>query len=164
MWAGSPAIKNKNNLRGPSGKTAVMALVQRGGHVKTQVVANVTAKTVKQVILERVSPSARLMTDESGVYKTIGKSFKGGHEVVNHSRLEYARGDATTNTVEGFFSIVKRGLNGIYHSVSKEHLHRYMAEFEFRYNNRLIEDGERIRAAIQAAEGKRLLYKQPLTC
>lgn len=161
---GKPRYKNKNNLRGPSGKTAVMALVQRGGHVKTQVVANVTAKTVKQVILERVSPSARLMTDESGVYKTIGKSFKGGHEVVNHSRLEYARGDATTNTVEGFFSIVKRGLNGIYHSVSKEHLHRYMAEFEFRYNNRLIEDGERIRAAIQAAEGKRLLYKQPLTC
>lgn len=158
---GKPRYKGKK--LGPTGtKTPVVALVQRGGHVKTQIVANVTAKTVKQVILEGVSPSARLMTDESRVYKTIGKSLEGGHEVVNHSRLEYARGDATTNTVEGFFSIVKRGLNGIYHSVSKEHLHRYMAEFEFRYNRRELEDGERIRAAIQQSEGKRLMYREPL--
>lgn len=154
----------KTHKPGPKGtKTAVMALVQRGGHVKTQVVANVTAKTVRQVIDANVSKSARLMTDEHPSYTTVGRTFEGGHEVVNHSRLEYARGDVTTNTVEGFFSIVKRGLNGIYHSVSKEHLHRYMAEFEFRYNRRGLEDGERIRAAIQQSEGKRLLYKQPLT-
>lgn len=72
-----------------------------------------------------------------------------------------ARGDVHSNTIEGFFSIVKRGINGIYHAVSKEHLHRYMAEFEFRYNNRDLEDGERTTAAIQAAEGKRLTYRTP---
>lgn len=144
-------------------KTAVMAVVQRGGHVKAQVVANVTTKTVKKVMTEAVDPSATLMTDESPVYIKVGRTFKGGHHVVTHSRHEYARGNVTTNTVEGFFSIVKRGLNGIYHAVSKQHLHRYMAEFEFRYNHRKLEDGQRIRAAIQASEGKRLLYKQPLT-
>lgn len=153
----------KTNKKGPTGKkTAVMALVQRDGHVKTQVVANVTAKTVKQVIQAAVSQQARLMTDESPVYTKVGRTFEGGHEVVTHSRFEYVRGDATTNTVEGFFSIVKRGLNGIYHSVSKEHLHRYMAEFEFRYNRRDLEDGQRIRAAIQNSEGKRLLYREPV--
>ena len=80
---------------------------------------------------------------------------------MKHGLWEYARGDVTTNTVEGFFSLVKRSLNGIYHAVSEKHLHRYMAEIEFRYNNRHLEDGERIRKAIQASEGKRLLYKEP---
>ena len=146
----------------PGTKPAVVAMVQRKGHVKTQVVANVTGDTVAQVLGHNVARSARLITDESKVYNRVGKRFKGGHETVNHSRLEYARGDVTTNTIEGFFSIVKRGLNGIYHSVSKEHLHRYMAEFEFRYNRRHLEDGQRIQAAIQLSEGKRLLYKEPV--
>ncbi|MGH8371831.1 MAG: IS1595 family transposase [Gammaproteobacteria bacterium] len=158
---GKPRYRGKK--RGPKGnKTAVMALVQRDGHVKTQVVANVTAKTVKQVVSGAIAPSATLMTDESPVYTGIGRTFEGGHHVVTHSRYEYVRGEVTTNTVEGFFSIVKRGLNGIYHAVSKEHLHRYMTEFEFRYNHRKLEDGERIRAAIQASEGKRLLYREPI--
>lgn len=153
----------KTHKKGPTGtKTAVMAMVQRGGHVKTRVLATVTGDTVRQVIAQAVDSNARLMTDESKLYVKPGREQKGGHETVNHSRLEYARGDVTTNTVEGFFSIVKRGLNGIYHSVSKEHLHRYMAEFEFRYNRRHLEDGERIRSAIQASEGKRLMYKEPL--
>ncbi len=158
---GKPRYKGKKP--GPRGtKTAVMALVQRDGHVKTQVVANVTAQNVRKIIKEAVDPSARLMTDESKLYTKPGREQEGGHETVNHSRFEYARGDVTTNTVEGFFSIVKRGLNGIYHSVSKEHLHRYMSEFEFRYNRRHLEDGERIQAAIQLSEGKRLLYKEPV--
>lgn len=78
-----------------------------------------------------------------------------------HSAKEYVRGDIHSNTVEGFFSIVKRGLNG-YHSVSKEHLHRYMSEYEFRYNHRHLEDGARTVAAIRGADGKRLMYKEPL--
>jgi hypothetical protein len=152
----------KTNKKGPTGKkTPVVALVQRGGQVKTKVVANVTGKTVKKMLEECVSPTARLMTDESPLYTKVGRTFEGGHEVVTHSRREYVRGDVTTNTVESFFAIVKRGLNGIYHSVSKEHLHRYMAEFEFRYNRRDLEDGERVRAAIKASEGKRLLYREP---
>jgi hypothetical protein len=100
-------------------------------------------------------------TDEHPSYVSVGRTFEGGHETVTHSQYEFARGDVTTNTVEGFFSLVKRSLNGIYHAVSKEHLHRYMAEIEFRYNNRKLEDGERIQAAIRASEGKRLFYKEP---
>jgi hypothetical protein len=81
---------------------------------------------------------------------------------VKHSAGEYVRGDVSTNTVEGYFSIVKRGINGIYHSVSKKHLHRYLAEYEFRYNGRELSDGERTIAAIQAADGKRLRYRDPV--
>lgn len=79
---------------------------------------------------------------------------------IEHSKGEYVRGEAHSNTVEGFFSLVKRGLNGIYHAVSKEHLHRYLAEFEFRYTHRNLDDGDRTRMAIQASEGKRLTYEK----
>jgi hypothetical protein len=80
---------------------------------------------------------------------------------VTHSKREYVRGEVHSNTVEGFFSLVKRGLYGVYHNVSKDHLHRYMSEFEFRYNNRHLDDGDRTSAAIKASEGKRLMYKTP---
>jgi len=159
---GKPRFKGKGIRAEWSTKEPVVALVQRGGKVKTQHVADVTAKTLSRLIRASVDRRARIITDEFVSYKRVGKPFKGGHETVNHKRKEYVRGDVTTNTVESFFATVKRGLNGIYHAVSKEHLHRYMAEFEFRYNNRNIEDGERIRAAVQAAEGKRLLYKEPI--
>ena len=153
--------RHKSHKQGPKGtKPAVMAMVQRDGHVKTQVVANVTAKTVRKVLTENVDKSSRLMTDEHPSYIGVGRTFQGGHDTVTHSLYEYARGDVTTNTVEGFFSLVKRSLNGIYHAVSKEHLHRYLAEIEFRYNNRKLEDGERIQAAIRASEGKRLIYRE----
>lgn len=142
-------------------KVPVMAMVERGGRVRPKVLANVTAASLQGEILKNVDRRARIMTDEASAYKGVGKHFDGGHETVNHSKDEYARGDVTTNTVEGFFSILKRGLHGIYHSVSKEHLHRYLAEYEFRYNNRELEDGARTCAAIKASEGKRLMYKQP---
>jgi hypothetical protein len=83
------------------------------------------------------------------------------HESVNHGAGEYARGDVHTNGAEGFFSILKRGIHGIYHSISREHLYRYLAEFEFRYNGRFLNDGERTVLAMKSAEGKRLMYKQP---
>ena|SRR5690606_5277716 len=102
------------------------------------------------------------MTDEARQYEGIGQEFEGGHHTVKHSADEYVRGDVSTNAVEGYFSIVKRGINGIYHSVSKQHLHCYLAEFEFRYNRRHFEDGERVIAAIQAADGKRLRYREPI--
>jgi hypothetical protein len=79
---------------------------------------------------------------------------------VNHARKEYARGDVTTNTVEGFFSLIKRGLYGVYHSVSKQHLHRYLAEFQYRYNTRKMSDGDRVTQAIKQAVGKRLRYRE----
>lgn len=158
---GKPRYRSSKNPRGTAGKQAVMALVERGGRVKTKPVADVTGKTLKAAILENVHADARIITDEHASYKGIGEHYAGGHHVVCHSAREYARGEIHSNTVESFFSTVKRGLNGIYHSVSRDHLHRYMGEFEFRYNNRHVEDGERTLLAIKAAEGKRLMYREP---
>lgn len=161
-FGGKPRYKGKNK-RGTWGKQPVMALVERKGRVKTKVVADVTAKTLKAVIRETVDSSARLISDENSSYTGIGAEFAGGHHTVNHSAKEYARGDITSNTVESFFAVMKRGLNGIYHNVSRKHLHRYMAEYEFRWNHRELEDGERTVAAIKAAQNKRLYYKDPVT-
>lgn len=142
-------------------KPAVLAIVERGGRVRTGVVADVTAKTLGDAIRENVDPNnSTLYTDEHLSYGRVGKQFAGGHHTTKHSKGEYARGHVHSNTVEGFFSTVKRGLNGIYHAVSREHLHRYLCEFEFRYNHRHIDDGERTRAAILSSEGKRLTYEE----
>lgn len=158
---GKPRYKGQSKRGRGTNKQAVVALVERGGSVKTKPVANVTGKTLKGIIRANVDSTSRIITDENTSYNGIGEEFDRGHHTVCHSAKEYVRGDIHSNTVEGFFSTVKRGLNGIYHSVSKEHLHRYMAEFEFRYNYRDMEDGERTTAAIKAAEGKRLLYSTP---
>lgn len=156
---GKPRYRgNRPGPRKGDKKTPVIAMVERQGRVKSRV----NAKNFKQIIRDNVDTSSRILTDEHLAYRGIGKEYAGGHETVCHSAYEYVRGDVHSNTVEGFFSIVKRGLNGIYHSVSKEHLHRYMAEFEFRYNFREMEDGERTVAAIQGAQGKRLRYRQPV--
>jgi transposase-like protein len=144
-------------------KSPVLAMVERGGRVRTKVLADVTAKSLQRAIVENVDRRSRIMTDEHKGYTGIGRAFEGGHETVKHSAYEYVRGDVSTNTVEGYFSLVKRGLNGIYHSVSKKHLHRYLAEFEFRYNRREHTDGERVVEAIQAADGKRLRYREPVS-
>lgn len=161
-YIGGKARNVKDRKEAWENKSPVVAMVERGGRVRTFHVADVTARTLKGAIRENVDRRARIMTDEAVQYRGIGQEFEGGHQTVNHSRKEYARGDVSTNTIEGYFSIVKRGLNGIYHSVSKKHLHRYLAEYEFRYNRRADEDGERVVAAIQAADGKRLRYRDPV--
>lgn len=140
----------------------MVAIVERGGNVRAMTMPKVNSKNVKSMIRENVCKSARIHTDESSIYKGLGKEFEGGHETVVHSRGECARGDFTTNTVEGFFSILKRGINGIYHSVSKHHLHRYVGEFEYRYNTRKLSHGERVVTAIRKAQGKRLMYRDPI--
>ena len=160
-YVGGKARNHKNRKEAWENKSAVVAMVQRGGNVRCMHVADVTAKTLKGAIRASVDRRARIMTDEAKGYQGIGLEFEGGHDTVKHSANEYVRGDVSTNTVEGYFSIVKRGINGIYHSVSKKHLHRYLAEYEFRYNGRELSDGERTVAAIQAADGKRLRYKEP---
>jgi len=99
-----------------------------------------------------------LMTDEFLGYKKIGKAFA-DHQTVNHSNKEYVRGNAMTNTVEGYFSLLKRGLTGTYHHVSARHLHRYLDEFNFRYNARMVNDAIRNHGALRATEGKRLQYR-----
>ena len=120
-----------------------------------------TGNTLKAAINENVDKSARIMTDDWAGYRGLKKEGW-SHESVTHSSpiFEYARDDVTTNGIEGFFGILKRGLNGIYHSVSKKHLHRYLAEFQYRYNMRELTDGQRIIKAIKAAQGKRLTYAQ----
>ncbi len=158
---GTPRYPGISKRGRGTNKQCVMAMVQRGGNVVTKPIANVTSLTLKDAIRENVERSARIITDENNSYRGLAFQYAGGHETVNHRAKEYVRGDVYSNTAEGFFALLKRGLNGIYHSVSKEHLHRYLAEFEFRWNNRHLEDGPRTVAAIKAAEGKRLLQKTP---
>jgi transposase-like protein len=136
----------------------VVALVERGGRVRAYPMERVTSENLHSVIRENVDPSSRIMTDDLNAYRGLDQHFA-SHETVNHTRREYVRGDVTTNTVEGFFGILKRGVNGVYHHVSKKHLHRYVGEFAFRYNARKVSDGDRTIAAIAGFEGKRLKYR-----
>lgn len=140
-------------------KTAVLGLMERGGRVRPRVLTEVNGKTIKAILRENVDKEARIHTDEYASYR--GLKYSGWkHETVCHDLYEFARGDVTTNNIEGFFGILKRGLNGIYHAVSKKHLHRYLSEFEYRFNNRELTDGQRVIRAIKAAQGKRLTYAQ----
>ena len=140
-------------------KTPVFGMVERGGNIHRRVVADVSGKTLKAAIRECVSPSATIMSDEWPSYRGIGKDFAGGHQFVSHKEKEYVRGGVSTNTAESSFAVLKRGIVGIYHAVSKKHLHRYVGEFDFRWNTRKLNDGDRMVAAIQGVQGKRLDYK-----
>jgi hypothetical protein len=141
----------------------VFAVVERGGSVRTKVIADITGATLKGAVRQFVDEQARVMTDENSSYTGLAPVFAGGHETVCHSEREYARGDVNTNSIESFFAILKRGIHGIYHNVSRKHLHRYLSEFEFRYNARQLNDGERTTLAIRKAEGKRLMYREPMS-
>jgi transposase-like protein len=153
---------DKTKRRGAGHKHAVFSLVQRDGGVRSFHVANVTADTLKPILLKQVSPDAHVFTDSAGQYRKakLGKMFA-KHEKVNHLLGEYARGNVHTNTVEGYFSILKRGT---YHHVSEAHLQRYVNEFDFRYSNRTalgVSDAERADKALKGISGKRLMYKGP---
>jgi transposase-like protein len=139
-------------------KTPVVALVERNGGVRTRVIEHVDAKTLKGAIREHVNKKATIYTDEWGSYVGIGSEFAGGHKTVNHGRGEYVNGDANANTVESFFALLRRGVYGTFHHVSKQHLQRYCDEFSFRWDRRSLEDGERTVDVIQGAGGKRLTY------
>lgn len=136
----------------------VFALVQRGGNVRSMVMPRVTAKTLKAAIRTNVERTSRVMTDSFVAYKGVINDVV-SHDTVNHAAHEYVRGDVHTNTIEGYFSLLKRGITGTYHHVSEKHLHRYLAEFDFRYNARKESDAIRAISAVQGIEGKRLQYK-----
>jgi transposase-like protein len=145
----------------PEPKQAVMALVERGGAVRSFHIPNVTAKMLHPIIGRHAHPDRRFMSDEAHVYTGIGWNFA-SHQSVMHSAKEYVRGDAYTNTVEGYFSILKRGIYGVYQHVSEAHLHRYLAEFDFRYSNRIklgIDDVKRAALVVEGMKGKRLTYE-----
>lgn len=151
--------KKGKKLAGGKHKMKIFSLVERGGNVRSFHVENVNATTLKAKLTENVRKDTRLMTDEAQFYKQTGKGFQ-SHEAVNHSEYEYSRGDVTTNSVEGYFSILKRGLIGTYHHVGEQHLFRYVNEFDFRYNNRKVSDVERADNALKGIVGKRLTYRR----
>jgi transposase-like protein len=144
-------------------KQAIVALVQRGADVRTFPIRKVNSRTLNSLLRRQVSKKSYLMTDDSNIYPKIGKKFT-RHFAVNHSIEEYVRGDAHVNTAENYFSILKRGINGVYHHVSHEHLPMYLAEFDFRYNARSglgVSDPERAGKLLKGIVGKRLTYRRP---
>jgi hypothetical protein len=152
---GRPYLKGG---QGPARKRAIMALVERGGDVRTFHVAVADLKTVDRIMRRNIAKESHIHTDESNLYN-LAKDRFAGHETVKHSTLEYVRGNVHTNSAEGYFSIFRRGMRGIYQHCADKHLHRYLSEFDFRYNSRKITDGERAFKAIRGAAGKRLRYQ-----
>jgi len=153
--------RNPKNI-GAVGKEIAFALVERGGKVRSYQVPNVNAKTLRPILMDQVHKASALMTDDAGQYRIIGPAFA-RYETVNHGIEEYVRGDVYTNTIEGYFSIMKRGITGVYHHVSPQHLKRYLAEFDFRYNERAalnVSDAERAKKAVKGVIGKRVTYQQ----
>ncbi len=145
-------------------KHPVVALVERDGRVRSAHVPVVNSDNLRHFIVAKADPQSYLMTDESPIYDKIGRKFA-GHGTVNHSAEEYVRGGFWhTNTVESYFSVFKRGITGVYHHISPQHLHRYLAEFDFRHNNRValgVDDLERAERTLKGVRGKRLTYATP---
>jgi transposase-like protein len=154
--------KRERTKKGRPEKQAVLAMVERGGKARSFHIASVTSNELRPLLRLHVSQKAHLKTDEAAHYRLAGKDFT-THEMVNHMAEEYVRGEAHTNTVEGYFSVLKRGIYGTYQHVSPAHLRRYLTEFDFRYNNRTalgVTDAERAAKALKGIEGKRLTYRR----
>lgn len=147
---------------GGADKDGVFGIVERGGDVRFQLMDRVTADRLSHYLAENADLTCRLITDDSPAYKRVGKAFAGGHETVLHMAGEYARvgTDVHSNTIEGVFSLIKRGVMGTFHSVSRKHLPNYLNEFEFRWNTRKLDDGQRVARAIKQVDGKRLEYRE----
>jgi hypothetical protein len=139
-----------------------VTLVERGGKARSFHVPRADKATVQKIVRDNISHESRLHTDESRLYFGSEQYFA-SHETVVHSKKEYARGDVHVNSAEGFFGVFKRGMRGVYQHCSEKHLHRYLAEFDFRYNRRETlgsTDEDRTIAAVKAGEGKRITYHQ----
>ncbi len=146
--------------RGYAHKMAVLSLVERGGEIRSFSIEKADTATIKPIVEANVRKESMLMTDEAKYYGPIGKGFK-WHFTVNHSQEEYVRGAVHVNTLEGYFSVFKRGMKGVYQHCAEKHLHRYLAEFDFRYNNRIargVDDEARATKALLGIKGKRLMY------
>jgi len=149
----------KGGFGGTSNKYTVVSLVERGGNVRSFHVDKASKSSVREILVRNVDRKSNLMTDESRLYTETGAEFN-RHHTVNHRRGEYVRGVAYTNTLEGYYSIFKRGMVGTYQHCSETHLQRYVTEFDFRYNGRKLNDNERRDAALKGIEGKRLTYRR----
>ena len=147
---------------GPTFKRAIVSLVERGGEARSFYVGRANVDNVAKIVRENVAKESRLHTDESRLYHNVGRDFA-AHEAVNHGQKEYARGDVSTNAIESFFSVFKRGMRGTYQHCDERHLPRYLAEFDFRFNNRSalgVGDNARTVTALKGVSGKRLTYQQ----
>jgi transposase-like protein len=153
--------KSRNRaFRNPAPKKMVVALIERDGQARSFHIANIHANVVRNALVTQVDRRSHLMTDNAHTYWAVGREFA-KHDSVIHGIHEYARGEAHSNTAENFFSIFKRGVIGTYHHLSAAHLHRYTAEFDFRYNTRDLSDRERADIALKGIAGKRLTYRRP---
>ena len=148
--------------KGNGTKNTVLTLVERGGQSRSFHVEGHRRVDVEGIMIANIKKNTSLMTDEANHYTAVGKNFE-SHDVVNHAKDEYVRGHVTTNTVEGFYSIFKRGMKGVYQHCKERHLHRYLAEFDFRYTNRVatgVNDEARTSRMVKGIVGKRLTYQQ----
>jgi transposase-like protein len=153
-------IEGMKKAQGPAHKNIVMTLVQRGGQARSFHISSTRRYDVEPILKANIHPDTFVMTDDARHYLQLGKMFA-AHESVNHSREEYVRGIVSTNTVEGFYSVFKRGMKGVYQHCAEKHLHRYVSEFNFRYSNRValgINDTSRADHALKGIVGKRLMY------
>jgi hypothetical protein len=159
---GKPRYKGVSGPGKATDKTPVMGIVQRGGEVRFQLMQRVTSENIAKFVAENADLTCRMITDEAPYYLRVGKAMQGGHESVNHRSKEYVRRgtDVHSNTVEGVFSLIRRGMMGTFHSVSRKHLPNYLNEFQFRWNTRKMNDGQRVASAIRTIAGKRLEYRE----
>ena len=165
----TPRIRNKysplptrGGKQGGAQKRIIVGLVERGGKVRSFHVQQATADTVRGILVKNVSRKSTLHTDESRIYTILGTEFT-AHNTINHRSQEYVRGTVHTNTIESVWSVFKRGMKGVYQHCGEAHLHRYLAEFDFRYNTRAalkISDRERTGKIMEGIEGKRLTYRR----
>lgn len=144
--------------RGSQSKTPVVAICERDGRMASKSIKNASRKTLYSAIQENVGRESTIMTDEWPSYRGIGEHFNGGHQSVQHSKGEYARGQVHVNSCESFFGLLKRGVHGTFHHVSRKHIDRYCVEFSFRWNFRKTTDGQRALMAMKLIGGKRLMY------
>lgn len=160
--AGMPKQKGKAGTQ--SHKNTVLTLVERGGKARSFHIESTTVAQIIPIVTRNIDHETILMTDEAGVYKRVGGDFA-AHGSVNHGEREYVRGKVHTNTVEGFYSIFKRGMKGVYQHCAEHHLHRYLAEFDFRYSHRTamgVDDVVRSLVALKGFKGRRLTYRRPV--
>jgi transposase-like protein len=152
--------RSGKNLGASWGKETVFSIVERKGKVRSLHTPSVSAATLRPILVAQIDNKSLLCTDDAGQYRHMHRDFN--HAIVNHGIEEYVRGEAHTNTVENYFSILKRGITGVYHHVSQQHLKRYLVEFDFRYNERAgldVSDAERANKVLLGSVGKRVTYQ-----
>ena len=158
-------MEGQEKTRSPAHKNMVLTLVERGGAARSFHTDGHSVADIVPIVRANIRRESRLMTDKARHYVNVGKEFA-EHGSVEHAADEYVRGDIHTNTVEGYYSIFKRGMKGIYQHCSEKHLHRYLSEFDFRYSNRIalgVDDEARAEKALAGITGKRLTYRRPRT-